>query len=318
MTDDTRGGESRGARPSNEKNNTTSSVPVTARTIDPERLALFVEGRLDAAERDEVLAALDQSPELREIYADVIAATGELDTGTTPAVRDVSRATRTVTRTSFAWMALAAGLVIAATTLVWRAQRRAPLAQPSVLVAQLAMANAAQTTPPDAWGLTRGGTTAVALQGRGLRVGAAIADLELLTAAGDSTAPQAAQRVATLLQELPAGFVGGAPYARLANQGRLTMEQLQPAADSAELFVDSRELRVGAWLELVRVAALRGDSAFLASPATRSGLTEIDRLAPRFAHSDAVARLAQSLRADSFDLRAIESDALKLLRDWGT
>ena len=52
---------------------------MTERAFDAERFAAMLDGRLDAAEREEFLKELDESPELREMLADAAAVLGQLE-----------------------------------------------------------------------------------------------------------------------------------------------------------------------------------------------------------------------------------------------
>lgn len=314
MTSDPNRGENRFARSSNKETGSEDATERDVNAIDPERIAALLDGRLSEAERAELLARLDASPEAFEAYADAVATTRELERdGVIPAAAfTASRASRGSPRPWLSgngrWMALAATVLVAiAVGLLWPGRRGAMLANPRLVVAALAPSAATMDSiwRRVPWSEVRGDADLLSPRARAVRIGARIADFELLARLGDTAAAPAAMQIAALLDDVPAGAPAAANYRSLAaDSATRTTQALTAAASFAEQVAGARDVRLGAWLEAARIAATEQDADFLSSVDSRQALRALDRVVD----GEAAATLAD-LR------RAIESSPAP---DWAT
>jgi hypothetical protein len=250
--------------------------------IDPERLAALLDKRLDARERDALVAQLAASDDATlDALADAIAVTHELgqtdETGraATPAI-DPRRASRR-------WLlAAAAILVIAAVPWAWTRLAPQRPAAPEQLVAQLADAQLPADWNAAPWSARRGGE-AMSPRALAVRVGSRSVDRGVAMRRGDARASDIAREIATLL----AGVAGGAPaaaaYASLAtaNAGTAAADDARDAWQLALPLLDARYAELGAWLEAARFAVARQDAEFFSrreSTAVRTRALAIDDL----------------------------------------
>lgn len=236
--------------------------------VTPERLAALIDGRLDERERAEVLRELAADPELRAIYADAVAVARELEdgTGAAGAVLPFRRPPRPRWWRNGTILA-AAGLAAVALVPVirWRTDTG-----PAQLVASISTEGSI-ALPPAVWPVVRSTDTPMTAHGRAVRLGARLADLELAIVAHDTGMRAVAASVAELLVAGPP--VTGAPVALY----REIASGAPPAALDArrEAWLTVSELageeaaRLGAWLEVARVAAARRDMRFFRTRETR-------------------------------------------------
>jgi len=125
--------------------------------VDAERLAALIEGRLPPDERERVLAAIDKSPDLRDAYADALAALGAM---TPPAVREVPRWNFLASLTPLQKLEVAAAAVvlIAISPTVFRQFVSPNVPDTHDAIASLAISDSAATSVLNqpVWGVTRG------------------------------------------------------------------------------------------------------------------------------------------------------------------
>jgi hypothetical protein len=262
--------------------------------IDPEQLALLLEGKLDAQARATLLAQLDASPEALEILIDASAML--------PAAPPSSSRWR-LPRSQ--WLAIAAVLVVAvAVPVFWTSQSRA-LPTSDTVVAWLGPASPS-TTPP--WRTLRGGGEQLSRAHRAVRVGALLTDLELRVAQGDTAAGTAALQIAALLEGFPAGSTAGDAFRTLAQKPDAST--LRGARSAAEEMAGAQALRVGAWLEAARIAAGREDSTFFRRSTTARMLDETDRLSGDVSASR---KLRALLASKNYDWPAIRRELETIL-----
>ncbi|HEX8358925.1 MAG TPA: hypothetical protein VF613_02325 [Longimicrobium sp.] len=274
---------------------------------DDERLAAFLDGRLDAGRRQEMLARFTASAEEREalaVTADILReleeedaeaaalALGEEghDAGVIP-LHTRRPAPGTEVRPARAriirWIALAAVLAGVALVAGRALQDRGSVAgEPVRLAARLEHADEglpAGWTERRPWTSVRGegsAPTAGEQRARSARAGAMLVDLSVAAQARDT----AATRV--LATQLAARFDprGGRTGAlrRIADGAGGDPERLRPLIGEATERIagglDADALRLGAWTEAAGLAAARRDAAFFRDRATRRTLDQAGRL----------------------------------------
>ena len=322
MTSDRDEWEKPSAGSSNQGMHTDRPSPVSAQPIDPERIAALIDGRLSAAERTALLAELEASPEAFEIYNDAVAALREGDMETAPGMAagtSPARSTPRWFRTYAPVMALAAALVIAVALPMMRRAGRSGLEEPRAIAALVGPTGDATTiwqrTP---WNESRGSTDALSARSRAVRIGARIVDLELLARAGDTSATRIALQIASLLDAVPAGAVAASAYRSLASQaiGSASADALGRAASFAEQVAGVSAVRVGAWIEVARIAAAQRNASFFQSmkrEEVEGAITSLPTL-PASARS-AFAELTRLLDASPRDWPAVENALSTLLRE---
>jgi hypothetical protein len=293
-----------------------------SRRIDPELLAAFLDGKLGPEERTRVIAALGASRDLIRTYADAVGATRELEADPRLPVVPIPARPRGTPRWMLATLSVAALLLVTVGMLLLRRPVTTPAlgAAESIVASARTEAGRDLALPARPWHVLRGNGDIVSSRGRGVRIGAMIADLELTTAAGNADVA-IALRIAALLDSVPGGFIGGRVYADLAmrDASSLSRAALRAASGTAELVVNRRELRVGVWLETARVAMGRQDSTFLASTTTRSAITDLQYLTRTSADDrTTVARLSAALETRPMNLAAVGESATELLRALGS
>jgi hypothetical protein len=313
------------ARPSNRQMDANSSPPVNEPPIDPERIAALIDGRLSDTERAALLAKLDASPEALEVYADAVAALGD-DTGgashATGGGSPVVPRSRRPFRNYAPVIALAAVLLFAVALPFMRRTSGAALETPQTIAALLQpteeTATAWQRTP---WSELRGTSDALSPRARGVRIGARIVDLAMLTRARDTAATRVALQIASLLEGIPAGGVAASSYRALADQGAATATEsdLRRAASFAEQVAGVDDVRTGAWLEAARMAAVARNESFFASSSVRDAERTISSLTGLSSPArSALAEVTRLLAASARDWPAIERALSTLLREVAT
>ncbi|HEX6038261.1 hypothetical protein [Longimicrobium sp.] len=273
--------------------------------VDPERLAALLDGRLDEAERDDLLARLADDDDdlalfaeaagiqraLEEEDATVIAAASvpphTAPLGLAPApipVADVAhdeplsgpgvipirRPARRVDRRLALLAAVLAGVTLL--PLGWRALRPGAISAPSQAVAMLESRDASSVagwTP--AWGSTRGGGDPLVERSTSARVGALAVVLELAIRAGD--VEQRQYMVSTIQKTLENTLApAGNAFEPLEDGTRTDRDQLlsdlEYATQTATGFLEADYVALGGWAEAARFAAARRDAAFFRSART--------------------------------------------------
>lgn len=222
-------------------------------TFDPERIAALLDGRLTGADREQVLAALAQSDESLELYADAVAAlTAEKASASVP-VRGLGG------RRVYGLIGLALAASIGAILIVPALRRGNEVAESPARFASLLTIPAASAPP--LWGPTRGGSVGLTSEQLAARVGVRVTGYELARRAGSPAAGALAADLARLMEYVSAGAPAVTLYRELAKTDRpadsLAMQAHAFARAAAGVYVD-----VGALLEASRSAALARDAEF--------------------------------------------------------
>jgi hypothetical protein len=258
---------------------------VTGPTIDPERMAALLDGRVDAREREALMAELAASGEDLEVFADAVAVMGETGGAVADAPPDAGVIPLHPRRAAvWRWLpavAAAAVLVMLAPWLADRLRSDAPV-DPARLALLLERADAGL---PEGWNrhpwtATRGAGDPLTGETRAVRLGAHLLTLELAARAGDPEAGQIAAEVGALLDDVAGGGPAAAVYrqvAREVDEGRAPEPALlRDGWEAASALVDAQMLGVGAWLEAARVAAAGRDAAFFRADDSRRALDRVE------------------------------------------
>ncbi len=265
---------------------------------DDERLAAFLDGRMDARRRQETLARFTASAEEREalaVTADILRELEEEDAEAARAAGAESKGagviplhSRRPARTRILqWVAIAAVLAGIALVTGRALQGRDPVAgEPVRLAARLEHADEglpAGWTEQRPWSSVRGeggASTAGEQRARSARAGAMLVDLSVAVQARDAAATRvlAAQLAARFD---PQGGRAGA-LRQIADGAGGDPERLQPLIGEATERIagglDADALRLGAWTEAAGLAAARQDAAFFKDRATQRTLDDAGRL----------------------------------------
>lgn len=284
---------------------------------DDERLAAFLDGRMDARRREEMLAHLTRSDEDRAVLAGTARILRQLEEAGANAPGDASAPaaghetadtaapdgvipldTRRSPRLGpdqvqarrgrvLRWIALAA--VLAAVALVTGRVLRSRSSVGDEPV-RLAARHGARGLPAEwidspPWTAVRGDDLGGALSpgersARSVRAGAMLVDLEVAVQARDSAMTRAlASRVGRFD---PQGSRSGALH-EIAEGAGGSPERLRPlvreATEQIAKRLDPDALRLGAWIEAARLAAVRQDAAFFRDRETRQMLDQAGRVA---------------------------------------
>lgn len=293
----------------------TMSVP----DVDAQKIAALIEGRLPPDERERVLAAIDESPELREAYADALAALGAM----TPApTRRIERSRYVPRLTPLQWLevAAAAAVVIAITPALVRRLASPTVPDATRLIASVSLSDsvASDLLSQPIWGATRGdGEGNLAPDARAIRLGAAIASYELRQRRSDSAAAGSAMEVAALLETYPGGSVAANAYRALATKAPSEAD-VDSAAALAEQLAGEQAVRLGAWLQAARFAAAARDTTWFAGKgpeaASKAAITMDDR-----ADTEAAVRQFEKIASERpHDFNALSTAIDDLLRLLGT
>lgn len=282
---------------------------------DDERVAAFLDGRMDARRREQMLDHLIESEEDREVLIGAAAILHELEEedaaladageveGTAvipldsrrPQPQPAVRRTRARLVGGLLLAASVAGIALVSTRAL---QNRGSADEPLQVAARLERGGEglpAGWTEQRPWATVRGDAPAGAptpaeRSARSARAGAMLVDLAVAVQARDS----AATRV--LATQLAARFdpEGGraAPLGRIVAEAGADPAELRPligeATERIEERLDADALRLGAWTEAAGLAAARRDAAFFRDGETRRALDRATQLTA----DDAPARTA--------------------------
>jgi len=267
--------------------------------IAPETIAALLDGRLQSVERERVLAAIAQSPELCELLADAAALRGE-------SVLDTPSLRRRPRRRWLVALPVVAAASIATLLLLPRVSRApthpsrladAVLESSSNLDDLRRRMRSEWIDPP--WAVTRGDETVHSDQGRAFRAGVRAFDLEAAARLGDSAA---VSRLAAELSRGVASVRGGPPAAALLNglqRGSAFDTRARDAAINSvrELYTDRNAFDLGAWVSAARLALAAGNFAFLAEsgPGGRTIVSIANSIGSRTAENDALVGVVERL-----------------------
>lgn len=272
--------------------------------IDPERLALLLEGRLPPTEREALMARLSESPDDLAVYADA-----------TVAARDIEiplRARRSRWhRHPASWLAIAASIaaiiVIPLYLLQARTEGRDVVARHVALLGDGSGIPAGFELSP--WSTTRSGTESVPTGALPWRIGARLVDLEVAAAVSDTASvARLGHELALLLEAaaVPAPtrsvYLDRAAIARGPDDDWLAESALARQRITRQL-ADER-LELGAWVEAARFAAARQRAEFFRtkeSAAAVARLREIGAPEPAVVDLIAAASGSQSMTEERWE-----------------
>ena len=268
--------------------------------IDDARLAALLDGRLDAAEREQALARIADSDDDYQVFADAAAILREHEAQGVAAVPEEAQpespeaeGTRVIPLRrrarawpTAAWGALAAVLVAVALIPVLRARAGDPY-DPARLAARVDSGRArlpAGWTGDRPWPVPRGGgppRREYSDEMVAARVGALMVDLEVAVRSRDTTtiAPLA-QEVGRVLNGGGSSSFAAPPYDTIASLAgeppQRLAERLKDARQGVSEILLKEYVDAGAWTEAALLAAAARDEQFLRRRESRA---EIDRIA---------------------------------------
>jgi hypothetical protein len=235
---------------------------VKASSVDAERLASLLDGRVDEQARATLLTQIAASDDALE---DLVVASGIL--AEVESHREAGRAGRPERPRRWrrnGWFAIAAVLV-AVLALPWVIGKRDPSPNARRGIEEM-LSTDRPALPPGwtehLWAPSRGATTTLPHDARAVRLGAYLVDFEAARRSADPRARDIAASIAALLDDIPGGVVLAAPY-RAATTG-----DVSPAVAARPAVVEAAgvvPVAVGVWTERARLAAARHDSAFFAA-----------------------------------------------------
>jgi hypothetical protein len=277
--------------------------------IDPELLAALLDGRLGSVEAAKVRAQLaNVDDDTLAAYADAAAISADLvesNVGTPVAQRFDSAPSRRWILPSFAAMA---AVLLAVVFL------RQPPSKPPRFADYAASVPATAGLPQTpVWGATRGSGPVTTDNGRAVRVGALLTDLEVALNRRDTVAAVIAESMATYL-----GDVGGAASTAAALRAAARSDAADRDSDMRRIalevtrFVDADLAHAGGWLEGARLAGAVGYATY-ARRLPASTILETIAARPDIdpAVRDALSRVISSKGADA----ALAAQVTTVLRD---
>jgi hypothetical protein len=233
----------------------------------------------------------------------------------------VERRVRARYRTAGQWFAVlvAAAAIAVLGPVVFRRIGSGNLPQTKMLLATAARSDSTIEIllAQPIWSETLGdGEGPLSAEARAVRLGAAIAELELRHRRADSSARAIAESAARLLETFPRA--GDAANAFRALGATTNDSALRAAAGMAEQVAGARAVRVGAWLQSARFAAATADSSPFDPPmirgVSRAAVTIDDRAETEYA----VRQFEDVARERPRNWTAIATSVDELLRLLGT
>jgi hypothetical protein len=269
-----------------------------SKSIDPERLAALIDGRLDPAQAAAVRAQLaGADDDAVAAFADAIAISG----GSAEAI-PIGRPK--VRRRWFLAVsaAVAAVLIAVLTRTYW--QREAARGQFAASVYAAAVPSSAALPPAPVWGSSRGSAAAQTDVGRWVRLGALVTDLEVALARHDTTSQRIADAFAANIEDLPG--VGSLPSdIRTFAGATADSSRLEEAVARAAALGDSAFVIAGAWLEAARLASASSDSGFFSLHPADAALASIQKRSAEPTQSAAIGRVLQTVGTRPWNFAAL-------------
>ena len=212
---------------------------------------------------------------------------------------------------------LAAAVVVAPT--MFRELKPRDLPGASVL-----LATSANSTTEDIglildhsiWGQFLGDGEVVPAEARAVRLGAAIADLELRVMRADTGVQASATQVIELLKTFPASEDAVRAYQSLG--GSPNEGELARASRAAERIANRRLVRLGSWLRSARYGAASADSSIFDIETVRSVSQAVITYDARPETEFAVRQFEQIARKRPHDWTALGTGVNELLRRLGS
>lgn len=227
--------------------------------IDPELLAALLDGRLGSIEAAKVRAQLaNADDDTLAAYADAAAISADLAESEPgkPVVRRIH------TAPSRRWI-LPAFAAVAAVLLAVVFLRQSPSKPPRFADYAASVPATAVLPQTPVWGSTRGSGPVTTDNGRAVRVGALLTDLEVALNRRDTVAAVIAESMATYL-----GDVGGAASTAAALRAAARSDAADRDSDMRRIalevtrFVDADLAHAGGWLEGARLAGAVGYATY--------------------------------------------------------
>jgi hypothetical protein len=218
--------------------------------IPAEKLAAFIDGRLDESERAEVIAALARSAGAREVLADAVSVIHPASEG------DAAATVRSGPR-RYRWLRWSVPLAAAAgLTLIALDDPEAPLA------GLLDAVEEAPTTLPMGWEAPGWTVTRGAEDGRAtdlFRIGVRLVDLDVASMANDETARnRVALDLAVMLDRIGGAAALARPFEAIARGAPQGGRAIGDEIETVLAVLDDPAVRIGYELETARLAARLG------------------------------------------------------------
>jgi hypothetical protein len=284
---------------------------VTKSSIDPERLAALIDGRLSGEDAALLRTQLESADdETLSAYADAVAVVSELDRDSRITIAHVPRRKRT---SLWIGSAIAAGL--AAILITRSVGDREPDAATAIHQFALGVPSEASAPGTPLWAPTRGGGEAAIGEPSGsFRVGVLLTDIEVALR-HDAAAAR------PLLAELASSLTAPGSARTVARLRAMASGPAIPEADSTRALMSEstslarmRDVRSAAWLEGLRLAANAGDVTYAYRPEAQAVLDGLSQ-----GLSDAGTRaladgLGQSIKGRAATAASLERQVTELLR----
>lgn len=247
--------------------------------LDAERIAALIDGRLSGDERADVLRALDADSDAFAIYADALAVQSDTAAESTPH----SARVRSVGWRSPRSLLVAGALLAAAAAAFILILPRGDRATFNELLQTIPPTTRRALPSAPEWDVARGqDATAGTAAAQAIRIGAQFADLWMLARANDTATSTAARRLSRSVSSaspLAAPVSAALDRVAAARDSAALFAALNQATEEAGAVLDAASLRLGAWLDAARAAALRRDQAFF----DRADSREFSRTIPSVA-----------------------------------
>ena len=258
---------------------------------DPERLAALLDGRLQGAEREQLIRELASSPEDYEDLLESALLLRDLH-DEQPAVIPIHvPPSRRISVWQWALRAAAVVAIVgAAAVLMLRFLRDdSPIRYAGALPLDVAARATFDRSP---WAFARNADPVMTPTGRSVRIGARLTDLALAIRANDPAATVIATQIAALLSDRQGGEAAAGVFRQLAAAPSMTA--LQEAVATLEPLPDIRLIELGAWVQAARTE-LAGGARELNNP--DDGVRVIDGALSAFEPQSDPARAASAVRA---------------------
>jgi hypothetical protein len=280
--------------------------PRDVKEIDIERLAAMLEGNVSEAERRQLLAKLAASDSAVTAFADAAAIHASETADNRPLPFRLRNQTRIALVASITLVVAIGGVLT----------RRGDGGLPSV--EQIARSGPTNEVldPLELWDTKRGANMPTGSTARGIRLGALLLDLHVRAFSSDSTAADAAFRIAAYLSEIPgAGSV--ATEFRRVGVSSISAAALVAPSGNAEQLLGEQIVRAGAWLQAARLAALRRDTDFFANDQARTALKYLGSRADEWSIRTLLDDVQVQLRGANPSWETLHANLTRLLSQVG-
>ena len=294
-------------------------------SIDPERLAAFIDGRVREPERSALLKQIASSDQAFDALVDASAVLAEIESPGR-AASSGSRQHRVFAR----WKPMKLVVTAAASLLVVAAVHsvltRGPNASTHADPRRLALVAPASRSLDSGfyrtalWPATRGASIPLRPDARAVRLGVRLADLQLSGSASTAIGQTPASDIAAMLDGVAGAAAAAATFRDLSSRASagdtLFGATIERARDDLVRFADAELLDAGFALEMTRAAAAERNAVFFADRTTEAILARIAALPAvrRQAPNDANRLHAQAGPTSKPDWEQVERIASNLIR----